>query len=65
MKYETVEIPFEDWNGFQVITDRDYVDKPYVKDFVDRFKHLFQHHELLNVWVYFPTGCIRSDRRLT
>lgn len=53
-KFESVEVPFMLHGNQQILTAQQLEEQPWLKEFVERFKHCFRQDLNRDVWIYEP-----------
>lgn len=53
-KYETVAVPFLTIGNHQALTRKQLDDHPWLKDFVERFRHCFREDDYRQLLIYEP-----------
>jgi hypothetical protein len=56
MKAETVEVPLIKVGNKLVLTDQQLAEKPWLRQFVERYQNCFEYNHVLNYWVFYPGG---------
>jgi hypothetical protein len=53
-KYETVAVPFITIGNKQVLTDSQLDEQPWLREFIERFRHCFEHDDVTQYWIFKP-----------